>query len=152
MQFDFEIVGTGWARSSVSDGNSKVELTASYLSDALGDLLAAIRSLLEGGDAARCSWEEEPGEYRWIFTREGGEAQLVILVFPDNFPPMRDDEGVEIFRTSEPLTDLAASVGYAAQRVLDEYGEAEYLRRWVEAPFPTSHLRTIQEMVASHPR
>jgi len=152
MQFSFEIVGTGWAWASVGEGDSEVELTASYLSDALGDLLEAIGSLLEGGDAARCSWEEEPGEYRWVFTRDGAEVHLSILVFPDNFPPMRDDEGVEIFRISEPLIDLAASVGDAAQRVLDDYGEAEYLRRWVEAPFPTAHLKMIREMLASHPR
>ncbi len=152
MQFNYEIVGVGWARASLGEGDSKVELTASYLGDALGDLLEAIGVLLEGGTSARCSWEEEPGEYRWVFTRDGHNVRLVILALSDNFPPMPDEDGVEIYRTSEPLVDLARSVADAAQRVLDQYGEAEYLRRWVDAPFPTAHLQMIREMLTSHPR
>jgi hypothetical protein len=147
VQFNYEIVGVGWARASAGDADSKVELTASYLGDALGDLLEAIGILLEGGTAARCSWEEEPGEYRWIFTRDGDEVRLVILALPDNFPPMPDEDGVEVYRTTEPLVDLATSIADAAQRVLDQYGEAEYLRWWIDAPFPTAHLQMIREML-----
>ncbi len=149
VHFNYELVGTGWARASIGDGNSKVQLTASYLGDALGDLLHAISTLLTGGSSARCSWEEEPGEYRWIFLRDGTEVDLAILALPDNMPPLSDEDGEEIFRTVEPLERLATSIVDAAQRVLDEYGEDEYLRRWDRAPFPTENLRAIRELLAN---
>jgi hypothetical protein len=53
------------------DGASSATITASYLMDALGLLLEDVGSMLEGVDEARCSWEEEPGEYRWIFEGMG---------------------------------------------------------------------------------
>jgi len=37
-------------------------MTASYLSDALADLLTALADLRDGAWSARVSWDEEPGE------------------------------------------------------------------------------------------
>jgi hypothetical protein len=36
----------------------------------------------------------------------------------------------------------------AAQAVLDEYWEDEYLRRWVDSPFPLGHLQMIRAHLA----
>ncbi len=36
-----------------------------------------------------------------------------------------------------------------AQAVLDEYGEDEYVRRWVDLPFPLGHLQMIRAQLAS---
>ena len=37
--------------------------------DALGDLLNSLIELLNGGGAARCAWEQEPGRWIWEFLR-----------------------------------------------------------------------------------
>ena len=42
------MTGKGWAEARIADDDSWAILTASYLSDALGDLLEAIGVLLEG--------------------------------------------------------------------------------------------------------
>jgi hypothetical protein len=147
VEFSFELVGVGWARAEVSGDSGDATLTASYLGDALGDLLAAVGALLDGADTATCHWEEEPGEYRWKFHREGDHVALVVLALPDNLPPLPDDAGKEVFRTDDSLTSIASTIADGAQRVLNEWGEAGYLKRWVEAPFPTAQLAHIRKLL-----
>ena len=81
MEFNYRLTGTGWSEARIADDLSWAALTASYLSDALGDLLEAVGTILEGAAEACVSWQEEPGEYRWIFVREGDLVHLRILGF-----------------------------------------------------------------------
>jgi hypothetical protein len=158
MEFEYRLTGTGWAEARIGDDASHAILTASYLSDALGDLLEAIGLLLEGASEARCSWEEEPGEYRWIFVRTGdNDVQLEILAFDDMYSrpvtlpgvaelcPQPDARGELRFSTRQPLGVLARAIADGAAAALGEYGEEGYLAKWVEAPFPTARLAMIRE-------
>jgi len=158
MEFTYRLTGKGWAEARIADESGWAAMTASYLSDALGDLLEAVGLLLEGASKARCSWEEEPGEYRWIFVRaDGNDVNLKILAFDDmyaqpaalpgvaQFSPQPDEHGELRFSTTQPLGVLARAIADGAAAALAEYGEAGYLAQWVEAPFPTAHLAMIRE-------
>jgi hypothetical protein len=149
VDFIYRLTGTGWAEARVSAGHSSATITASYLQDALGVLLEAVGLMLEGAQQARCSWEEEPGEYRWIFERAGTDVRLRVLAFRDGYPPEPDDQGVIVFETRQPLREMATAIADGAHAVLDEYGEEEYLRRWVEAPFPIGHLNMIRAQLGA---
>ena len=148
MEFTYRVTGTGWAEARVADGPVAVTITASYLEDALGELLEAIGLLLEGADGARCSWQEEPREYRWIFHRAGSDVRLRVIAFADMYSREPDESGTVVFETTAPLRDVASAIAGGAQEVLDEHGEAEYLRRWVDHPFPVGHLELIQAHLA----
>lgn len=63
----------------MSDDARSVTLTASCLSNALGDLLDAVERLLSGATEVRCSWSQEPGESRWVFRVSRGAIDLQIL-------------------------------------------------------------------------
>jgi hypothetical protein len=145
VEFTYRLTGTGWAEARLSDRSSSTTITASYLADALGDLLVAVASMLDGADEARCSWQEEPGEYRWVFQRAGSDVHLRVLAFPDGQANDPDGSGVVVFETRQPLRGMARVIGDAAQAVLEEYGEDEYRRRWVEFPFPRAQLEMILE-------
>ncbi len=67
MDFTYEVVWPGWARAEIRDGDQVARLTASYLSDALGDLLQGVLRALCGANTVEFVWLEEPGEYRWRF-------------------------------------------------------------------------------------
>jgi len=108
--------------------------------------------------------EEEPGEYRWIFVRTGdNDIRLNILAFDDmysrpaNLPgvaelrPQPDERGELVFSTTQPLSVLARAIADGAAAALGEYGEAGYLAKWVEAPFPTGHLALIREQLSTPP-
>jgi len=149
VDFAYRLTGTGWSEARLADGRSSVTITASYLGDALGELLEAIGVLLGGGEQARCSWEEEPGEDRWLFDRAGSDVRLRVLAFPDGDPLESDDRGQVIFESTVPLREIASAIASGAQTVLDEHGQDGYLRRWVEHPFPVGHLRMIQANLAA---
>jgi hypothetical protein len=160
VEFEYRLTGTGWAEARIADGTSEAVITASYLSDALGDLIRAVRHLLEGAAETRCSWEEEPGEYRWIFLRAGNDVRLTILEFDDLWGWPAEDGGVAVpspepdergdlqFSTTQPLAVLARAIAEGAQATLDEHGETGYLAEWIEAPFPTYDLAQIRQYLS----
>ena len=144
MEFGYRLTGTGWSEARLEDGPSSVTITASYLGDALGELLAAVEVLLEGAEQASCSWAEQPGEYRWIFDRAGSDVRLRVLALPNDDPRETDDRGQVVFESTAPVREIAGAIANGAQKVLDEYGEDEYLRLWAQHPFPLRHLELIQ--------
>jgi hypothetical protein len=151
VEFSFRLTGTGWAEGRIAVGDSFATPTASYLSDALGDLIRAVRALLEGAEDARASWEEEPGEYRWVFQRSGSEVRMRLLAFPDVYDDGPDEDGQALLDVTCLVTDLALAVASGAQRVLDQLGPDEYQQRWVEHPFPTDDLTALERLVGRDP-
>jgi hypothetical protein len=162
VDFEYRLTGAGWARASITDGANQAVMTASYLSNALDDLLEAVARLLDGAPEARCSWEEEPGEYRWIFTRTGDDrVQLTILAFddmwdftsdrPDGVPlsSYPDERGELHFSTTQPLGVLGRAITDGAGAVLSEHGEDGYLAEWGMAPFPTARLAFIRQQLGA---
>lgn len=147
VEFSFRLTGTGWAEGRIAIANSVATPTASYLSDALGDLIRAVRSLLEGAEEARASWEVEPGEYRWVFQRSGSEVRTRLLAFPDVYAHAADAEGEPLIDVTCLLLDLARAVASGAQRVLDEFGLDGYDQRWVEHAFPSGDLIAVERLL-----
>lgn len=148
MEFSYRLTGTGWSEARLSDGTSSATVTGSYLSDALGLLLEAVGSLLEGTQEARCSWDEEPGEYRWVFVRSGDLVDLRVLAFPELWGNQPDSEGSLVFETQQELREAATAIADGAADVLAEHGEEGYLAKWVDAPFPTAHLDLVRQLLA----
>jgi hypothetical protein len=67
LAFSYQLQGHGWAECRLEIDDQHATLTASYLSDALGDLASATTAALRGHPRPTASFAEEPGEYRWIF-------------------------------------------------------------------------------------
>jgi hypothetical protein len=143
MRFEYELVGTGWAKAIVANESSEATVTASYLSDALGDLLYMVWRSLESEPEVRCSWEEEPGEYRWIMRRAGDDARLRVLDFDGGHPRRPDESGRLVFETSEPVLAIARAIALGASRCLAENGARRYADIW-RTEFPFKTLRLVQ--------
>jgi hypothetical protein len=153
IEIRYRLVGTGWAECRVADVDKSVTVTASYLSDALASLADSVLAMLNGAKEARASFDEEPGEYRWVFNRRGDASDspisLCILEFQDLWSNKPDEEGQLIFETLCPITELAAAVVKCLDEVKQTYGEAGYKEKWVEHDFPArtyaqlhAHLKT----------
>ena len=138
IELSYRLVGTGWSEASLTLGDREVRLTASYISDALGDLLEAVRRLSEVAEVVRVSWEEEPGEYRWLLQREGSGVDIRILTFGDFEDHEADDMGQEMIQGRVTLDALVRVVAAAARDVLETHGESGYKERWDQHPFRRS--------------
>jgi hypothetical protein len=62
VQFKYRLRGHGWSEGRLQVGPASVELTASYLDDALGDLVRGALALARGATEVRLAWAEGPGE------------------------------------------------------------------------------------------
>lgn len=142
MEFEYRVLESGWAEARLGHEGGSVDLSASYLSDALGDLVETVALVVEGVPSARCSWLEEPGEFRWRFLRHDDDVDLDVLWLTDW--DMRDDEGHPVFHARVPAARLGRVVLAEAQRVLDTFGLNEYRRRWIEHEFPLPALQHLR--------
>lgn len=144
LTFEFELVGTGWASAKITDDAGSAEVTASYLGDALGDLLLAVWRVLDGDTDARCSWWEEPGESRWIFVRDHQRVSLQILEFDRLWSDEPDENGRVIFQTSQPPHTVALAFAAGAAACLNAWGLQGYREKWVDHDFPVDQLAAIE--------
>jgi hypothetical protein len=155
VKFDFLLGGSiGWARGRIAFGDREVEVTASYLGDALGDLLAAMLKLTQGAAEARASWWEEPGEYRWVFSVAPldvslrlQDTRLRLLEFPHMPGAVEapDEKGHPLIEGDCSLVELVGAVAACARRTLEEHGVNGYEAKWHMHPFPGEDLALLEE-------
>lgn len=153
MRFDFGLASDapGWADPSLNVDDQTVRMTASYLTDALGDLLNALILLVNGSPEARCEWTQEPGGWQWLFWRPNETDVDVRVSFKEDVLS-RDrrpftDEGLRL-RTRLPLQALVAAVASGARRCLDEFGTDGFAERWSDFPFPRMQLESLEHWVS----
>ncbi len=148
ITIDYRLKGTGWADCTLTNGESKCELTASYLSDALRNLVVAATAVASGFHRVSFGFDEEPGEYRWVITSpRPNEVELEVLSFEELWGGKPDTEGKRVFTDRCLSEDFAKAVQAAAHRVLEQYGEAGYMKLWHEHPFPSAQLAELDRVL-----
>ena len=134
----------GWATASISDGDATVETDVSYLSDALGDLARAARGILRGMPETSFSFQQEPGEHRFVVSRQDDGVRVNVYRFADTFSRAGTCEPVMVAKCS--MREFATECINCLRRVLDEHGEAGYRQRWQNADFPLQEYRDLLEL------
>ena len=149
LTIDYRITGTGWAQCALTDGDARCELTASYLSDALRNLVLGATAVVSGFRRVSFCFDEEPGEYRWVINSPRlNEVELEILDFDQLWGDRPDSEGRSLFKTRCLPDDFAKAVQATAHRILEHHGEAGYLELWHEHPFPTAQLAELDRLLS----
>lgn len=142
----FRSIHYGCADATLRVGDTRVDLTASYLADAPADLLRGTLQVCHPGPAARVSWWEEPGEYRWLLDPVGDDLLRVrILWFTELWSDAPDDasERTVIDQTCS-RHDFTQAVTEAAELLLAQMGLAGYADAWMLYPFPLRDLHQLQ--------
>jgi hypothetical protein len=134
----------GWATASISDGDAAIEADVSYLGDGLGDLARAARGILRGLPEATFSFQQEPGEHRFVVSREDDRVRIAVYRFAETFSRARLGEPVIIAECS--LREFATECINCLRRVLDEHGEEGYRQRWKNADFPSCEYHDLLEL------
>lgn len=134
----FEWFGHGSVQVLVRAGDCEVLLWPSFLSPALPDLARATIALLRSPVQKRItfSWQDEPGEWRWVLLREDEAlVQVRILEFSENFSPLPDEQGIVLCEVHCSLQRFATQVHAVLHRVLRERDEEGFF--WGGDAFPT---------------
>lgn len=148
IQIDYRLTGSGWAECTLSSDERTCLLTASYLSDALRNLVLAANGVLAGFSALTFSFDEEPGEFRWVITTPRlNEIQIEVLQFPELWGGRPDAEGDSVYVSSCRPVVFAKAVADAARRVLETYGESGYREIWDEHPFPMAQYLELMSAI-----
>lgn len=148
ISFKYELEGAGWADAYLSDGTTTTQIPASYICDALRDLVDATQSVFTT-TTTQCVWEEEPGEARWFFMRHADSLEVRVEWWNEvRTHPDRNEWHLVLdkvmFSGSDNLVNFATQMDHELVRLLEKWGVEGYERAW-EYPFPTeSHQRLRQ--------
>lgn len=148
LKISYKLTGMGWSECELSDGKSSCTITASYLSDALGNMVLAATAIASNFSKASFSFDEEPGEYRWVISSPRlNEIELSILSFSELWGGQPDSDGKLIFNTCCLPVTFATAVLECATEVLNTYGIEEYEKRWAEHKFPSTQFQELKRLV-----
>jgi hypothetical protein len=135
MLFTYQLTGSGWALATIANDQTEMKVPASYLCDALRDIVDAVQSLFVT-DNAQCVWEEEPGEVRWEFRRDG--LNVTVKVYWSG--------GGERLDGDDDLLRFSGQVDRELDGLLATWGEEGYMKKW-RYPFPhEAHAKLRQGM------
>jgi hypothetical protein len=148
VRFTYRLTGHGWAEADIQIAGESARLTASYIGDALGDLVRGTLALARGEANVDVSWALEPGEFRWLLARRD-DTSLDIQILRLRLRPEEARHG----RTLDPVHEVLAAtcdrhefceaIARGAQEVLEEHGLDGYRDRWNQLEFPTETLAQL---------
>jgi len=148
VEISYQLVGTGWSECTVRVNGAHATVSASYLSNALEDLVTAVTAALRGHPRPTASFAEEPGEYRWVFEpTPDGQVRVRILEFQELWGDRPDQEGKEIFSAQCRLRTFAGALLSELQRLEQTHGLKGYQERWVEHEFPKERMAELEGLL-----
>lgn len=146
VEINYRLTGAGWAQCDVTIGTDRVNTSASYLSDALGELANAIVDIKNGAIKSTARFEEEPGEYCWIFHRNDDQLRLLILWFHEyRYNNDHDEKGDVVLDAECSLASFLQAFVAALKQILKEHGGVKgYKRKWIGHSFPTEAYNKLR--------
>ena len=148
LRIDYRLTGSGWSECTIHADGRECEISASYLSDALGKLVLAGVAVLAGAQSVSVGFDEEPGEYRWaIVMTDNGTVRLDVLEFGELWGNRPDAEGKSLLTFSCAPLEFGKAVCAMAEEVLKKHGLAGYKERWAEHDFPVAELDLLKSYI-----
>jgi hypothetical protein len=148
MQLVYQLAGTGWADARISHNSKYRDMAVSYLSDALGDMAQAALGLVSGTREVSFSFQDEPGEHKWLLTRgEADSLRIRILWFNDTFSRRPQESGEEVFACDCAVLDFVGQISHVLHNILSEESVEGYKRRWKNHDFPLDAYTELQRVL-----
>jgi hypothetical protein len=149
LRISYKLVGTGWSECLIEAQGACAELSASYLSDALGNLVLSAIAVASGFHSVEFGFDEEPGEYRWsIHAVDNNIVRLRVVKFSELRGNKPTDSGRPLLEVTTTPLSYAKAVHACAKAVLDEHGLNGYAEMWAEHPFPIWALEQLANTIA----
>ncbi len=149
----WNLTGRGWATCSLRLGDDVVDVSTSFLGDALDSLLKSATDLGLGSSSTFAHLAQEPGCTRMFLSGARFEGVDRVYLQIVRFGGHRGDdnsweEGRVLWQGIVSLDEFVSSVRLAAQAVLDTHGEEGYRRQWGK-PFPRGTFDALNQVLES---
>jgi hypothetical protein len=148
LNITYTLAGAGWADCTLECDGRGVKVSASYLSNALGNLVLSAVAVASGFRVVEFGFDEEPGECRWVIEAVDNNAiRLRVLEFQELWGHEPNERGNPVFETSTTPLLYAKAVHACATAVLEAHGLEGYADKWVEHTFPERELTLLGEAI-----
>jgi hypothetical protein len=127
IRLSFE--GHGWLDVRIHVDSIERRMHASYIRDTPLQMIEAANLFLKGIPEASFSFEEEPGEWRWLLVRDGDSLSIRVIYFTDARRPSKR-AGEEILRADVPAHTFARALKLAIDELTKDIGDEEYEKEW----------------------
>lgn len=132
--FTISQVRAGWVTAQLHCEKGCKTVVGSYTpNDAIRDFADAVASLATIS-SARCSWNQEPDEAKWEFTRR--EAVIKVAIHSNR----------QSFECTFPWPSFGADVLGALLMLRSTLGTITYEREW-RYPFPVEACKKLEEAI-----
>src|SRR5687768_15532173 len=121
VRLRFEI-DAGWADCHIAVDGHEATVTASYLSDGIGDLAASVASLLRGAPDSTIVFAEEPGEYRWTLERRDPDRVGIHVLATPGLAANPGQGEIIVLDAECRLRTFAGQFASELRRLHDEFG------------------------------
>lgn len=146
VDFSCEIVDRGGIKAILNSEGKETIITGSYLSDAAADLIMAVTLLFEGRRETECAWQEEPGQYRWLFIKDKKDISIQIIWFDKAFCRKGNEDGEVVFTANDELLRFSRKVLRAFHTISLKYSAEEYHKIW-GYDFPAQELSRLKDVL-----
>jgi len=153
VKIDYRVADAGWADCDLVINGNATSVEASYLGDALRELVEATLAAVEGLAYSVAHFYDEPGECRFVLEPQSDRVRVRILEFTETWSEEPDEAGTVRLDEICALREFAEAVLAAAKTVLDTHGPEGYLDKWVRHEFPSEtvyKLRRALQGATSH--
>jgi hypothetical protein len=141
-----------WAETTITAGDNRFEMAPTLIfSDPLAELASLVAALLQHSDEeypveVGCVWHDEPGQWRWLLAKQGGQVRIQILRFNSGQENLANDQGQVVFAAEGDLVKFAIQVKTQLREIKDEIGPEPYQTR-TGAPFPEATLAKLSKLI-----
>lgn len=137
----------GWLDIFITPtSGERIEIPASFLTDAIRDLVDKLIALRKGADDVEITIQTEPGEYRfWTKKQSASRVQFEVYEMSDNFSSEAVHEGRRLMSEEVTMVRLYKLM-YRELKKMKDLGLDEYKKRW-SGDFPQSGFTQIERYV-----
>jgi len=137
----FEEIKSGWCRITFGTNEVEVELSVSYLTDFISDLLNRTAILLEGSEYEVINCYYEPGQYILSLNRLMDQISISI-------EETRSTGSINIFNGSDHLKKFGRQLLKELERISNDISIKQYNNEW-KYSFPEHAIERLRKAVKS---
>jgi hypothetical protein len=151
ITFTYKYEEHGWPVAYISDGVTSRQIYPSLITGhGLNELAERVVFLLKMdrqglSTKERCSWGDEPGEYRWVLENDSGNLNIQILWFDEPWSHLSDDKGKVLFSTQCSLLKFAIQVK-TELRELSALSKEDY-KKLARSDFPERIYDDLKDLI-----